>query len=413
MTPEKRKSFLSLLFVSAMDSFGFSLVFVMFAPLLLSPQYHFLPADATLATRNLYLGILFAVYPLTQFFGAPILGDYGDQAGRKKALYVSIIGVVIGFVFSAGACLLTSLPLLIFSRLFSGFFAGNLSICMSAIADLSPDEKNRSRNFGIMTVVWGFTWNFAMLVGGYLSDPSKSAFFGPSLPFWIAALFTLLSLFAVKRYYTETHEPKPGARLNLLKGLRNIEHALVLKSVRPYFMIIFFWTIGWGLAVQWFSTYSILEYKVSQELVSWGLLIQGLFWTLGGSLFNPLLLKKFTTLPIALIGSLITSVLLFGVLIPNQYLPFSIIYWVSATFAAFTFSNQMNLTSIHAPEAIQGKIMGLSQSMMSLGWFVVPLVGAYIGGENIKLFYPAAASFTLIACLLTFRRYHKEKREPQ
>lgn len=392
-----------------MDNFGFGLVFVMFAPLLLSPQYHFVAADTSLATRNFYLGLLFAAYPLTQLFGAPILGDYADRAGRKKGLYISIIGVTIGFFLSGVACLFTSLSFLIISRLISGFFAGNLSICMSAIADLSPTEKDRSHNFGIMMVIWGVSWNAAMLVGGYLSDPTKSRFFGPSVPFWLTTILTLLSLVAIARYYTETHKTEGKVRLDLIKGLHNIKYALKLKNVRPYFITIFIWTIGWGLSVQWFSTYSILTYNTSQEGISWGLLIQGLFWMFGGLLLNPFLLKKFKSLPITIIGNIFCSALLFLTMIPKQFYSFAAIYWISAMFASTAFSNNMNLASIHAPKNVQGKIMGISQSMMSLAWVITPLIGALIGGNNPRLFYPTAGGFIVITLFLLLIEYRKEK----
>ena len=60
MDPKNRKSFIALLGIAAIDNFGFALIFVMFAPLFLSPEYQFFPAGTSLATRNFYLAILFA-----------------------------------------------------------------------------------------------------------------------------------------------------------------------------------------------------------------------------------------------------------------------------------------------------------------------------------------------------------------
>jgi len=407
MTPEKRRSFLSLLFVTTMDNFGFGLVFVMFDPLLLSPEYNFVPVATSLATRTLYLGLLFAAYPLTQLFGAPILGDIADRAGRKKALYITIIGVVIGFILSAIACIFTNLWFLIFSRLFTGFFAGNLSICMSAIADLSPSEKMRSRNFGIVTVVWGISWTVAMLTGGYLSDPATHSFFSPALPFWITAALTLLSLLAIAKYYYETAPSTEKHPFNLIKGIHNIAVALKLKGTRLFFLIILIYNIGWGLSVEWFGSYSIIEYKVTQQATSWALIIQGAFWMLGGSLLNPWLLKKYNTHRIATIGFFFTALCLFAIFFAKSYLLFCIFYWISAAFSSFAFSNSMNLASIHAPADVQGKVMGISQSMMSLGFVIVPIIGAYVGGKNAHWFYPISAVLLFACFLMLF--FTKEK----
>ncbi len=407
MTPEKRRSFFSILFVTAMDNFGFGLVFVMFAPLMLLPQYTFLPPEASIGVRNFYLGVLFVAFPLTEFFGAPILGDIADRAGRKKSLYLSILGTVFGFLLSGVACLLWSLPLLIISRVISGFFAGNLSICMSAIADLSPTEKLRSRNFGIVTVVWGLSWNFAMLLGGYLSDPTKSRFFNPALPFWVTAALTLLSLVILLKYYTETHPTHQKHPFNLALGIHNIKEAFLIKEVRPFFLLLLFWSIGWGISGQWFGTYSLLEFRVTQEAVSWGLLIQGCFWMIGGAVLNPLLLKRYNSLKIAKIAFIFASSFLIIAGIGKTYFSFCLSYWLAAIFSSFAFSNSMNLASIHAPAAVQGKIMGLSQSMMSLGFVIVPIIGSYLGATNPKWFYPVAGlilSLALFVLLLQKRK---------
>lgn len=409
MDPEKRKSFYSILFVAAMDNFGFGVVFVMFAPLLLSPNCPLLPADTSVAMRNLYLAIVFAAFPLTQFLGAPFLGDLADQIGRKKALYLSIWGVILGFILSGIAVVMASIHLLIFSRLFAGFFAGNLAICLSAIADLSPSEKLRSRNFGTVTVVWSISWTVAMLVGGYLSDSSKCNFFSSATPFWITSILTVLSLVAIAKYYKETHAPKKKSSFSLAQGFHNIHLSLKVKEVRPFFFLILAWTLGWGIAVEWFATFSILEYKSSQEAISWGLLIQGLFWLLGGSLINPYLLKSFKTVPIATIGFVGATFFLALASIPLGYVLFVLMFCLAASFSSFALSNGMNLASIHAPEAIQGKIMGLSQSMMSLGWILVPLIGGYVGAKNTLLFYPLSALFMGLGALLLFVYRSKHK----
>ena len=410
MNSKDKRSFFSVLFVAAIDNFGFGIVFIMFPPLLLGSQDHVLPADTSVAIRNVYLGILFAAYPLTQLFGAPILGDFADRAGRKKAFYITITGVAVGFVLSAFSALMSSIYFLIFSRLFTGFFSGNLSICLSAIADLSPDEKVRSRNFGIITVVWGISWTFAMLIGGYLSDPTKSKFFNPALPFWITTLLTLLSMIAMAKYYSETHQPKKAkVSFDIIKGLHNIIHAFRLKHVRPYFLVILFWTLGWGLAVQWFGAYSILIHQESQVTISWAFLIQGLFWMIGGSILNPLLLKRYKTGQIATIAFFFCTFILFFTMLPGSFLIFCLIFWGSTIFSSVACSNSMNLASIHSPAEDQGKIMGLTQSMMSLGWVLVPIVGGYVGGKNAFFFYPIAASLLLIGLLILLWELYREK----
>lgn len=407
MTPEKKRSFISLLIVTTLDNFGMGIVMVMFAPLILSGKYGFLPADTSVAIRNIYLGILFAAFSVTQFFGAPILGDIADRTGRKKALLITILGVFFGFLLSGAACIFTNIYFLIISRLITGFFAGNMSICFAGIADLSPNEKVRSRNFGIVTVVWGISWNIAMLVGGYLSDPTKSKYFSPALPFWITAFVTFLSLFVVWKLYHETHPVHAKHPFNIIKGLHNVVLSLKIKEIRPFFLVVLFWGLGWGLSVQWYGTYSILEFGASQEAISWGLLIQGCFWMLGGSIINPLLIKKYRALTVGALGYFVVIIFLVLSALPSELYLFNIFFWIAAVFSSFAFSNSMSLTSIHAPEKIQGKVMGLTQSMLSLAFIFVPMMGGVVGGANAALFYPLSAGLCAICLIILISQRKK------
>lgn len=408
---EKKKTLFSVLFVACIDNFGFGIVFILFAPLMLNPKYGMLSADASEGLRNSLLSVLFFSFPLMQFFGAPLLGDIADRFGRKKAFYATIAGATVGYLFSAFAIALHSFIFLLFSRLWTGFFSGNLSICLASIADLSHDEKSRARNFGWITVVWGFSWPVAILIGGYLSDPSVSAHFGPALPFYITFLLSLANLAVIGKLFKETHPRAERLQINVLKGIHNVIAAAKVKAIRPFFVILLLWTIGWGLSVQWYGAYSIEKFKISQLVISWGLILQGIFWGIGGSFINPQLLKKLSVRTTAIIGLAWAFLFVLGCGLMNAFWPFSWVYFIAALGAAFSLSNVMNLCSACAPIAIQGKVMGLSQSMMSLGWCLVPAFAAGMSNLNMALFYPMAALFLLAACVvLNFEKMPKIKR---
>lgn len=406
---EREKTLFSVLFVACIDNFGFALVVILFAPLLLDPQYGMLSASTTLGERNAFLGVLYLAFPFMQFFGAPLLGDIADRFGRKKAFYASILGASLGYLLSAIAISSKSYFFLLASRLLTGFFAGNLSICLASIADLSHDEKSRARNFSWVTVVWGFSWPFAMLVGGYLSDTSISPYFSPELPFYLTLLLSLASLVIIAKLFKETHPKEAKLRIDLFKGIRNVLQAFHIKPLRPYFLILLLWTIGWGLTVQWYGAYSIERFSVSQEVISWGLILQGAFWMMGGSIFNPLLLKKFSSKTAGLIGFVLAVIFIATCALATNFWSFSWVYFVSAIGAAFSLSNTMNLCSLAAPLSIQGKAMGLNQSMMALGWVIVPICGTLLGNLEIRLFYLIASAVLLISGLLLVKEKSPKK----
>lgn len=145
------------------DNFGYSLVFNLIGPLLLKAEYGMMGASTSVQLKNAMLALTFGIFPLMQFFAAPIIGEIADIYGRKKAFYLTLLGMTLGFLFSAWAISLHSIWFLFFSRLFTGVFAGNISVCMASIADLSENEKVRGKNFAMVTALFGVSWILAMI----------------------------------------------------------------------------------------------------------------------------------------------------------------------------------------------------------------------------------------------------------
>lgn len=408
MKNKDKKSFFSLLFVIALDNLGFGLPFILFAPLMLDPKFGMLAPDVSFEMRNLLLGFLFAAFPLMQLLGAPLFGDFADFYGRKKALYITIVGSAIGYLLSAIAVFIPNLPLLFVSRLIAGFFAGNQSVCTAAIADLSPTEKQRSKNFGFMTVALGLGWPLSMLAGGYLSDPTAYRYFNPSLPFLLAMLLSIINLIVVWKYFLETHMTRGKIKLQWLKGIRHIKEAFLLKGVRILFIVVLFWVFGWVFPNQWLGTYTILEYSATQEMITWTMIFAGLGWTLGGLVVNPFLSRFYSSWTNALIGfgcsTLFVTLSGFG----SSFGAFIALLSIAAIFASFVYSNVLNLISMHAKESMQGAVIGLSTSVMCFGFILISLFGGSLGTAGIGWLLPISAGFLLLglALLLT----HREKK---
>ncbi|MDN3504400.1 MAG: MFS transporter [Rhabdochlamydiaceae bacterium] len=401
-TQHRRASFVPIYFVFFLDNFGFSLVFTIFGPLLLYPEFGFFTSHATVGVRNLMIGILFAAFPLAQLFGAPIIGDLADHYGRKKAFTISIAGSIIGYILSAIAILTQSFSLLLISRLLTGIVAGNLTLCLAAIADLSPTESSRGRHYGFIAVVAGVSWIVAMLAGGYLSDKEIYRYFNPALPFLVTAFLSVLALWAVAALFKETRPTRmKKLTFNLSRGFHNVIESFKIKEVRWLYLVYFFWVVGWGATVQWFTPFSIERFHVNQVEILWILVLFGLSWSIGGSLINWFILKYWGSAAISKVTLAINTIFVLGAAFCYYYEFFTWLYVISAAFAGVAMSNLLNLISLSAPANMQGKVMGLSQSTMALGWIIGPILGGLITdymGIDIIFFF--AALFILIAFIL-------------
>lgn len=404
-TFSRAKALFSVYFIASIDNIGFCMVFVLFPPLLLNPEYGFLAQNPSLIAKLVAMGALYAAFPIGQFIGAPVIGELADRFGRKKLFLSTIFCTILGYLLTGLSMSLKSIILIFLARFLTGLFSGNQGLCNASIADLSPNEKERAKNYGILTVVWGISFPISLLLGGVFSDPSLSSHFSPAIPFYIAAFFTILNLVAVIFFFPETFDRiEKTVKLDLIKGFHNVKEALLMKSTRKFFLLMLIWTLGWGYSITWYGAYAIQRFGVSQQIVTFGLLIQGILWTLGGAVAKPILLKRMEILPIAHLSYLTTTLFLILTALMPTFATFIAAYSLSALMGAVSLSSTFNLISIASHTTSQGKAMGITQSVNSLGFFLVPILGAFFGAISIYTFYPIAALFLGIGYVILKRR---------
>jgi DHA1 family tetracycline resistance protein-like MFS transporter len=402
-----KRDFYSTLFVAALDNFGVCIVFVIFAPLIFNPAYAIVSPDTSSAMRNLLLAITLSAFPFAQFFGAAILGEYADRVGRKKALLLTLFGTLLGYAFSAISVDLKSVHFLILSRLFTGFFAGNIAICLAILADMTSKDKSRGKAYGNLTIVYGVSAALAIVVGGFLSNPELSSFFNPSIPFWITCFLSLCAFFLIKVFFTETAKVHKPESYRLSQELAKILEAVQIKETRFVYLAILCWSLGWTLAVQWFSAYSIQKFAVSQSAVSVFFLVQGIFWSVGGALLNPILLKKYSVFTTGLVGFVCTACFLFFVMIFDNFFNLATVICLAATVSVLAMNSSFTLLSLLSPEGKQGTAMGLGQSINASGGIIVPFLGGLISLINLDLVYPLCGSFFVLGiAVFLWKRKH-------
>ncbi|MCH9617082.1 MAG: hypothetical protein SP1CHLAM9_03880 [Chlamydiia bacterium] len=375
----------------------------------MKPEYGMMGAATSVHLKNAMLALTFGIFPLGQFFAAPMIGEFADIHGRKKAFYLSLLGLTAGFLLSAWAIALHSIWLLFFSRLLSGIFAGNISICMATLADLSVDEKMRAKNFSMVTALFGVSWVAAMIVGGYIGNPRLMGHFGPVFAFLISTALSFLNLIILIFMFKDTAPRHPDTKFRIGQGLVNIKQVLLLKPTRIFFAIYFAWSLGWVIAVQWYPSFSMEVFNASvYEFTSW-FLIMGITWTLGAFFAKYFLINKCSTLTVATIGfGAMTLCLLIMQFIPS-FTIFSILFGIAAFFAVFAMSSSLNLISTAAPADVQGKIMGLSQSAQSIAFVLVSTIAFLVSIYTISiLFYFSAAISALGFALLLYKQARRD-----
>lgn len=135
------------------------------------------------------VGMVMAVYSLTQFIAAPFWGRTSDRIGRRPVLLITLAGGAGSYVLLGFA---DSLWLLIAARALGGFMAGNISTAFAYVADITTAE-NRTKGMGIVGAAFGLGFIAGPAIGGVLAgpDPLNADFQTPSL---VAAGLSLTAL---------------------------------------------------------------------------------------------------------------------------------------------------------------------------------------------------------------------------
>lgn len=147
------------------------------------------------------VGVLFAVFTLSNFFGSMLGGALTDRMGRKGMLIFSLISTSFSSVLMG---LVTSLSQFFLLALVVGAFTEAGGPARQAmVADLLPEEK-RAQGYGIIRVAFNLSAAIGPAIGGFIAGYSYLFLFIAD------AVISLFSAVLVWRTLPET-KPAPEA----------------------------------------------------------------------------------------------------------------------------------------------------------------------------------------------------------
>jgi len=393
-----RLPLLPIFYTFFLDNFGLSIVYPIFTPLFLQPELGILPMDTPSSTRTLLLGFLISSFSFAQLFGAPLIGELSDRIGRKRAFYTTILGTTVGYFLTALSIMFQNLFLLFTSRLLAGFFAGNQALCLAAIADIRQEEHVRTKNFGFLGSAGGLSFIVGILLGGLLSNSSKSNPFLVASPFWMICILSIINFFLMKYFFKESFSAEKKSSFHFFKGVRDIAHAFKNARLRFLYLTYFFFVIAWITSMQFFPTFVILHFHASPFFLTFLLSAIGFLWFFTNFFINrPLAsrLRPEQTINGALI---LLSTFLFLCLFSDQLSLFFLFFALAACMAALSWTNILASVSLNASKDSQGCTLGINQSIGASAAILGPSIGGALAGFHESLVY----LFTVLASFAAF-----------
>lgn len=342
------------------------------------------------------LGALMASYAVMQFIFSPIWGEISDRFGRKPVLMVGVLGNALAQTLFG---LSSQLWMLFAARILAGVLSSAvLPTAMAYISD-STKEKDRGAGMGILGAAMGLGMVLGPGVAGALGSRVLS------LPFFVAALLSLLALLLVAFVLPEslTAEKRDNSKkpLNGLQ-LRGLWDAL---SSQIGFLLFMAFLLSFAL-----TNFEAIFGLFTQQRFNYGPWEVGILLTgiglvsaiVQGGLTGPLTRRwgEGAIIKASLVGSAIG----FG-LMTFAMKPLSL--WISIIF--FVISNAMLRPAVSAliskeTTAGQGVAMGLNNSFMSLGRIVGPLWAGFAFDLSMNLPYWSGALLLALGFVLSIRQ---------
>ncbi len=348
-----------------------------------------LPDGWTITQGLILLGWLGAVYPLAQFFAAPILGQLSDKYGRKKVLIVSIVGTAAGYVLFAIGLATKNIPLLFASRILDGITGGNISVAQAAIADIST-AKNRAKNFGLIGMAFGLGFILGPYIGGKLADPTVVSWFSAATPFWFAAGLSLINVLLITVFLPETLKVRKNNRLDFSRPFHNVVTAFSRPGLRSVMPTSFLFTAGFTFFTTFFGIVLAEKFGFSVSNTGDYFAYVGLWIAISQGVFVGVIAKKYKDYQVLRVSLFITatSLLLYALVPTGEYKWLFLIPPLLSLGNGLTMAFTSSLISRITPKELQGEALGINASVMALAQAIPAIIAGYVAtiGVNVPIF---------------------------
>ncbi|WP_088072510.1 MFS transporter [Gottfriedia luciferensis] len=332
-------------------------------------------------------GQLITVYSLTYAIGTPILMAMFAKIERRKLLLISLSVFIIGNLL---AVIAPGYGVFMIARIIMALSAGvTVVTVLSLAAKIAPADKKAS---SIATVVMGFT---ASLIIGVPIGRFITAAYDWKFVFLGVAILVLISLAIIIKTIPQSHGNLPIPLVKQVAMIKQPKIALALS-------ITFFLMSGYGIIFTYLSPYLIKTTGISDQVLSFALLILGIA-SLFGSKFGGFSADKWgitITLKRGLVLNILSSILLAFISSPINIVMIILAIWSFSGWSSGA-TQQFNLATI-SPKS-SDVLLGLNQSMMQLGF----AFGAAIGGLVVSQWSISSITWigsipVLIALMITF-----------
>lgn len=346
--------------------------------------------------RYIIYGVATGLYPMTMFFGAPILGQLSDRVGRKLMLLICAGGIVLSYAMLSAAFTLGSVILVMVGRALGGTTAASQPISLASLVDVSsPDKRDFWLSMGLLASSVGFVVGPAL--SGLLSDNRIVSWFSIQTPLFATVVLGCLNFLLLLILFREPRRQEPSKKrtpLSLASGLHSLAHAFQRPGLRRVSAVFLLQELAWGAYFFFIPHFVMDRFDATITDASLFMAVMGVGFCISFALAMPLLTKRFSVKAITS-GSLLAT---FAFIVVSTFAPSMIAQWsivlpVSIA-TAVSYGALIILFTDLSTEDTKGEIMGITAAINAFAFGLISFIGGGLQAIDEKA--PLIASFTLM-----------------
>lgn len=342
------------------------------------------------------LSMLFASFSLFQFLATPIIGKLSDIYGRRPLLLISLFGTGISLALFASA---TTVLMLFVARILDGITGGNMSVAQAVIAD-KLQGKERAKAFGLLGASFGFGFLIGPAIGGLLSQISLTA------PFWFASsLAVIATIFGYFFLEESLHPDNRSTHTNEpIINIHKLVTALKLPVRGLLILTIFITSLAMNNFIIGFQSYTNDILQMSPRDIGLLFAASGVVNIIMQGFGIKYLLTHFKNHEkLVLISEAGAAIFLASLAFTSG------VFWFVALLFIFMFFNAPIMTIVssmiseraHGKE--QGEVLGVTNSYMSLGQILGPIMAGVIATRNTHAVFFVGGVLMAVAFYVSYK----------
>lgn len=400
---------LALLSVVFLDIMSQGLVIPILNTVIMDPKQDFLPSATSLSVRQFDFGLTMAVFFIAWFFGAAYISKISDFIGRKAGMLICLFGSLLGYILTIIALDINSLALMVVARIVSGFTAGNQPIAQAALADMSTNERQKTKYMGLVLFAVSIGMIAGPLISGLLSDKQIfGAFASVELPFYVVSAMVIANIILIIFFYHEPKSERPPFQFRpieiFLVLFQTLERPLMLRLVP----IFFFGQLSLSGFYIFMDNYYFSHYQFDTLQNAMTLVVLGIAMAFTSTLLVGPANERLGKSATVWISLLVMGVATFlSVLNPVPYLAYGLIALYFVPFALY-YPTILTLFSSSVEENEQGWAMGVAVALFTLSAGAMSLLGGWLMSININLPFLISGVSAVIAALLVMALWRRD-----